>query len=233
MTGLCLRLRSKSFAGLPVLGGITLDLAPGEIAALLGPSGAGKTTLLNVIAGLDEAFDGEIHRPDGPVAMVFQTPRLLPWRTLSENITLVPGAGGRDRAEALLAQVGLGEAANAYPERVSLGMQRRAALARALALSPDLVVMDEPTVSLDPAMAASMRGLIRDVLTASGATAVIATHDRAEALGLADRVLELSGRPASLTRDRKNPLDRAARKDETARNTLLPGWFASQAQAAE
>ncbi|MEL6478673.1 MAG: ATP-binding cassette domain-containing protein [Pseudomonadota bacterium] len=233
MSGLSVALDGKQFDDAPVLGRIAFDLAPGEIAALIGPSGAGKTTLLNLIAGIDHAFEGEIRRPEGQVAMVFQSPRLLPWRTLAQNITLVPGSGGEDRARALLADVGLSEAADQYPERVSLGMQRRAALARALAIDPVLVVMDEPTVSLDPPTAAAMRGLIRDLLAASQATALIATHDRAEALTLADRILEIGERPARLVRDRANPLDRHARRAPGAADALLPGWFGDATRAAE
>ncbi|MEM8842318.1 MAG: ATP-binding cassette domain-containing protein, partial [Pseudomonadota bacterium] len=174
MSGLRVDLRQKSFGGVPVLGEVTFALAPGEIAALLGPSGCGKTTLLAMIAGLDSDYTGRIEPPGGPVAMVFQTPRLLPWRRLVDNIAIaakVPVA----EARALLEAVGLGASADMFPEKTSLGMQRRAALARALAIKPALVLMDEPLVSLDTANAELMRDLIRSQLARSGATALITT----------------------------------------------------------
>jgi ABC-type nitrate/sulfonate/bicarbonate transport system ATPase subunit len=229
MSGLSVAIEEKRFDGASVLGRVAFDLAPGERAALLGPSGVGKSTLLSIVAGLDKRFSGAVRRPAGEVAMIFQTPRLLPWRTLAENVALPPGSGGMERARALLAQVGLAEAADLHPERVSLGMQRRAALARALAQRPALLLMDEPLVSLDPDAAAAMRALLTQALDATGAAALIATHDRREALALADRVLELEGRPATLARDRRSPLDRDARRDPSAVEALVRDWFGDAA----
>jgi NitT/TauT family transport system ATP-binding protein len=229
MTGLSVDVRAKRFGADAVLGPVAFTLAPGERAALLGPSGVGKSTLLGLVAGLDRRFEGAVTRPDGRVAMIFQTPRLLPWRTLAENVALIPGAGGLDRAQALLAEVGLADAADQHPEKVSLGMQRRAALARALAVRPALLLMDEPLVSLDPDNAAAMRRLILRALDETGAAALIATHDRAEALALCDRVLELGGRPARLVRDRRSPLERGARSDAAAVARTATEWFADAA----
>jgi ABC-type nitrate/sulfonate/bicarbonate transport system ATPase subunit len=223
--GLTVEIVQKRFGDRRVLGQVGFRLRPGERAALIGPSGIGKSTLIGILAGLDCDFEGRVTRPDGRVAVVFQTPRLLPWRTLAENIALIPGAGDLARARALLAEVGLGDAADLHPERVSVGMQRRAALARALAVEPSLLLLDEPLVSLDPDSASAMRELLRLAMDRTGAVALISTHDRREALALADRVLELGGQPARITGDRHSPLDRAARRDPAAVDALHAEWF--------
>jgi NitT/TauT family transport system ATP-binding protein len=232
LPGLAVEIAEKRFGERQVLGRIDFRLAPGERAALIGPSGIGKSTLIAILAGIDEDFRGRVARPAGRVAVVFQTPRLLPWRTLAENIAIVPGAGDPARARALLAEVGLGEAADLHPERVSVGMQRRAALARALAVEPSLLLLDEPLVSLDPESAAAMRGLLRLAMDRTGAVALIATHDRREALALADRVIELGGQPAHITADRRSPLERPARSCAAAVDAVHADWFGPYGGAA-
>ncbi len=225
MSGLRVAIRGRSFGDKSVLGEIGFDLEPGERLALLGPSGIGKSTLLGIIAGTDTGFEGTVTRPDGRIAVVFQTPRLLPWRTLAENIAVVPGAGDLDRARSLLAEVGLGEACDMHPERVSLGMQRRAALVRALAVDPALLLLDEPLVSLDPQSVGAMRDLLTFAMDRTGATVVMATHDRREALALTDRIVELGGTPARLVSDRKSPLGRDARRDPRQVDDVYREWF--------
>lgn len=225
MSGLVVEIQEKRFDGTPVLGQIEFRLAPGERAALLGPSGIGKSTLIGILAGMDRSFDGRVARPKDRVAVVFQTPRLLPWRTLAENIALIPGAGDLARARSLLAETGLGEAADLYPEKVSVGMQRRAAVARALAVDPGLLLLDEPLVSLDADSVAAMRALLRLAMERTGAVVLMATHDRGEALDLADRIIEIGGRPARIVRDRRNPLGPAARRDRAAVAEVLADWF--------
>ncbi len=225
MTSLTVDITAKRFDRQLVLSKIRFAVPAGERVALLGASGIGKSTMLSLIAGADLAFEGRIERPPGRIAMVFQTPRLLPWRTLAENIALICGAGDLDRARALLASVGLSAAADQHPEKVSLGMQRRAALARAIAVDPGLILMDEPLVSLDPASVVEMRKLLTTTLDRTGAAALIATHDRREALALADRILMLDGPPAELTQDRRSPLDRAERQDPRAVEALHADWF--------
>lgn len=225
LPSLTVEIAEKRFGERRVLGRIEFRLAPGERAALIGPSGIGKSTLIAILAGIDREFRGRVARPAGRVAVVFQTPRLLPWRTLAENIAIVPGAGDLTRARALLAEVGLGDAADLHPERVSVGMQRRAALARALAVEPSLLLLDEPLVSLDPESAAAMRRLLRLAMDRTGAVALIATHDRREALALADRVIELGGVPAQITCDRRSPLERAARSSPAAVDAVHADWF--------
>lgn len=225
MTGLMVSLAGKSFAGQAVLGHISFTLDAGERACLLGPSGIGKSTLLNLVAGFDTDYQGTITPPHGRLAMVFQSPRLLPWRTLAQNIALIPGAPDLAAARTLLAEAGLAEAADQYPEKVSLGMQRRAALCRALAVDPALILLDEPLVSLDPATAEQMRQLLRRTLDVTGATALMTTHDRREALALADRILEIGGSPATLVRDRPSPLSRAERLDPDKVETAYKALF--------
>lgn len=226
MTALAVDIADKFFGPMQVLGQIGLDLPSGQIATLLGPSGCGKSTMLSMIAGLDRDFGGSVTVNARPVAMIFQAPRLLPWRTLAQNISLIPGAGGDAHARALLDRVGLAAAADQYPEKVSLGMQRRAALARALAIRPGLILMDEPLVSLDAETAADMRTLIAETLDEAGATALIATHDRREALHLSDRVIQLGDSPTRILSDRLSPLDRTRRCEPDAVEALHAEWFA-------
>ena len=191
---IALDLRSKAFGAREVLGPISLAIAPGETVALTGPSGAGKTTLLRILAGLDRAFDGTLTAPER-IAIVFQEPTLLPWRDARANIRLTTGVGA-ETAERLLGEVGLRGRGDAYPGQLSLGQQRRLALARALAAEPELLLLDEPFVSLDPALVEEMLALTARALARRETASVFVTHARAEAERLADRVLTLGGDPA-------------------------------------
>ena len=190
------------------LAGLSLEVAPGEFVALVGPSGCGKTTFLNIVAGLDRDFDGEARlapRPDGGparVGYVFQEPRLLPWRTVHENIALVLPPHGADAIVGeLLAAVGLAAARDLYPPQLSGGMSRRVAIARAFAIQPDLLLMDEPFVSLDHDTVEQLRELLLKLWHARPTTVLFVTHDLREALVLADRLVLLSATPGHVVAD--------------------------------
>jgi len=204
-------------APLVVFENLEFAVAPGAFVAITGPSGCGKTTLLNIVAGLDRDFEGEIGFGAGaqPLAYVFQTPRLLPWRTVRENISLAlaDGDSGQARVDELITRVGLASAASEYPERLSLGMQRRVALARAFAIEPDILLMDEPFVSLDAAAATGLRALLLDLWSRRKATVLFVTHDPTEAVTLATRILRLGGAPARLLQDLDVALDAHQRAD--------------------
>ena len=158
-----------------VLKDVTFQVEPRSFVIITGPSGGGKSTLLNIISGLDHDYTGSVDfgsDHDPRIAFVFQSPRLLPWRTVYENIALPLPEGDPRRANIpeLLKRVGLAEAANAYPEMISLGMQRRAALARAFVLEPELLLMDEPFVSLDDPTAYALRELLVELWSARPTT---------------------------------------------------------------
>jgi ABC-type nitrate/sulfonate/bicarbonate transport system ATPase subunit len=189
-------IHAKSFAGKPVLGAIRLSVKPGERVAILGPSGIGKTTLLRIVAGLDHDFAGRITGA-GTTAVVFQEPTLLPWRTALQNITLATGVS-EPQAQSLLNDVGLTGKEALYPRQLSLGQQRRLALARAFAPQPETLLMDEPFVSLDAKTAQRMLDLTQTLLERAAASLIFVTHDPTEATRLKARVLTLQGSPATL-----------------------------------
>lgn len=189
-------IRAKSFAGRPVLGPIRLVLAQGQRVAILGPSGIGKTTFLRIVAGLDPDFEGTVTEP-GRTTVVFQEPTLLPWRTALENITL-PTEVTPKVARVLLAEVGLAGKETLYPRQLSLGQQRRLALARAFAPAPTTLLMDEPFASLDAETAERMLDLTAALLDRAGVSLIFVTHDPAEAAHLKAQVLTLQGSPATL-----------------------------------
>ncbi len=188
-----------------VIENIEFQVEPGSFVVITGPSGGGKSTLLNIVAGLDRHFEGMIDfgGADQRTAFVFQSPRLLPWRTVYENIALPLPADDPRRANIpeLLRRVGLTEAANAYPEMISLGMQRRVALARAFVLEPDILLMDEPFVSLDDPTAQGLRELLVELWSRRPTTVLFVTHDRPEAVMLGTRILRLSPAPATISQD--------------------------------
>jgi len=206
----------RSFAGASpadarrvVLSDINLEIAPGEIVALLGPSGCGKSTLLRQISGLDSPSVGAIringqslNGIDQRCAVAFQEPRLLPWRTIERNVELGLPRGtardvGRNRVAELLELVQLSDAAQLRPRQVSGGMAQRASLARALARGPGVLVLDEPFGALDALTRLTMQDLLLDIHAAEPATIVLVTHDVDEALYLADRVVLLGQDPAA------------------------------------
>lgn len=190
-------IRGKSFAGRPVLGPIRLTLAQGQRVAILGPSGIGKTTFLRIVAGLDGDFDGTVTET-GRTTVVFQEPTLLPWRTALENITL-PTAVTDEVAQGLLAEVGLAGKDSLYPRQLSLGQQRRLALARAFAPDPTVLLMDEPFASLDAETAARMLDLTAALLDRAGVSLIFVTHDPSEAAHLKAQPMILQGSPAVLS----------------------------------
>ncbi len=200
-----------------VLQDVVFDVAPRSFVVLTGPSGCGKSTLLNIIAGLDRDYQGSIDLGPGTPRMtfIFQTPRLLPWRTIRENIALSLPDGDPRHAniDAMLEHVGLTEAQHAYPERTSLGMQRRAALARGFIQEPDILLMDEPFVSLDDPTAQALRELLVALWHRRPTTVIFVTHDRAEAVMLGTRILRMTPGSASIVADEAVQLAPAERGD--------------------
>jgi NitT/TauT family transport system ATP-binding protein len=218
--------RSASGGELQVLGELAFSLGHGEVAALVGPSGCGKTTLLRIIAGLEREFEGTVALPaHGMLGMVFQEPRLLPWRTVEQNVRLAAPQVNAAVLDTLFATLGLAAHRDHYPGELSLGLARRVALARAFAVGPDLLLLDEPFVSLDDALAARLRDEFAVLVSRSPVTTLLVTHDIDEAIGLADRLLLLSASPARVVAEVPVTRPRAARtleelaaiRDEIAR----------------
>ena len=186
-----------------VLRDLSLEVTAGEIIAVVGPSGCGKSTLLRLIGGLDSPTAGSIELDGEPVsahddstAIAFQEPRLLPWRTIAQNVAIglprgIRGRNAKERVEELLELVELGHAAGQRPREVSGGMAQRASLARALARSPRVLLLDEPFGALDALTRLKMHDLLLDIHRAQPSTIVLVTHDVEEALYLADHVLLL------------------------------------------
>lgn len=190
-------IRAKWFGATQVLGPVQFDIAPGETVALVGPSGIGKSTVLRIVAGIDSRFEGTVERPE-EMAIVFQEPTLLPWRSARDNLLLTQPGLTPEGAEQALERVGLAGRGDAFPGHLSLGQQRRLSLARAFAGVPELLIMDEPFVSLDPEMAEQMMALTEQLIAETRPATLFVTHAEAEAARLATRVLHLDGQPATL-----------------------------------
>jgi NitT/TauT family transport system ATP-binding protein len=198
---------------------------------MLGPSGCGKTTTLRIVLGLDEDFSGAIspNLRQARLAAVFQEPRLLPWRSVEQNIRLALPAelAGKDLSPVLDA-VGLGGFRNSFPGELSLGMARRAALARAFVVRPHLLLLDEPFVSLDEPTAHRLRLLLLDLLATHATTAVFVTHNLREAIMVAHRLLFLSSSPAQLVAETRVDFGREERGDEAAIEACRSRLLAAQ-----
>jgi NitT/TauT family transport system ATP-binding protein len=180
-----------------VLDNVSIDVATGEIVAVVGPSGCGKTTLLRLCAGLLDPSGGTIERDGGDVGFVFQEPALLPWRRVDGNARLLVGAGDSSVDE-LLRSSGLYEHRHKWPYQLSGGMKMRLALVRTLAAQPTLVLMDEPFGALDDITRRRMHDEFLRLHAERRFSALLVTHSIDEAVYLADRVVVLSDAPASI-----------------------------------
>lgn len=187
-----------------ILGDINLNVARSETLALVGPSGIGKTSLLRIIAGLETRHQGQCEVA-GRVAMIFQEPTLLPWRSVADNLCITTGIS-KTNAIAALAEVGLAERCDDYPNTLSLGQQRRLSLARAFAVKPDLLLMDEPFVSLDPELVKEMMTLFLNLRKAHDVATILVTHVADEARQLATRIVTMGGTPAVIASDIQNAI---------------------------
>lgn len=198
---------------------LQLQIAAKQFVCLVGPSGCGKTTLLNIIAGLDSQYKGQIRinhasHAAPSIGFVFQNPRLVPWLTVRQNIELMfqhaPPAAAID---SLLLTMQLQDVQHRYPERLSLGMQRRVAIIRAFAINPDLLIMDEPFVSLDAPTARQIRSLLYQLWQSRPHTVLFVSHDLREAIALADRLIFLSTAPTQVVADLAVSIPRESRND--------------------
>ena len=232
MTALQIAIHDKTFPAKnrlqpphQAIANLHLEVSENEFVCLVGPSGCGKTTLLNIVSGLDEDFHGRIelgeHHKTPRIGYVFQNPRLLPWHTVRENIEL---ASERPLPEGLLISLleamQLTTVQNAYPEHLSLGMSRRVAIIRAFAVDPDILLMDEPFVSLDAPTARQVRDLLLSVWRQRPHTVMFVTHDLREAIALADRLVFLSSPPMQLVDQIVVPISRDQRNNEKAIETF-------------
>ena len=215
------------------IAGLEFQSPPGQFMCFVGPSGCGKTTMLNIVGGLDTDADAQIDiegaGAEARVSYMFQTPRLLPWATVRDNVNLVlpPGESRAGRGEALLEQMELADSLDEFPNRLSGGMQRRVALARAFVTEPSLLLLDEPFVSLDGPVANRLRGILLDLWRARPTTVLFVTHDLREAIHLGDRIVFLSRGPSRIILDTAVPIPRPRDPEDPAidrfRSELLTG----------
>jgi ABC-type nitrate/sulfonate/bicarbonate transport system ATPase subunit len=213
-------IRAKSYTSAAgkrheVLAGISFALHSGEVGVVVGPSGCGKTTMLRILAGLDRDYAGNVVRPDGArLAVVFQEPRLLPWRSVEDNVRLAAPDIDEARLTAIFAMLELSAHRDHFPGELSLGLARRVALARAFAVEPDFLILDEPLASLDDALAARLREEIAALIANRPMITLLVTHNLDDAVRLGDRLLLLSARPAHLLHTIPIEIPRSARSDD-------------------
>ncbi len=203
----------KAYGETTILRDFVLEVAPQESVALLGPSGIGKSTLLRIVAGLDDAYEGRVTGA-GRIALAFQEPTLLPWRSVRDNLTITTRCTA-SQADELLASVGLPQVGDRFPNTLSLGQARRVSLARAFAMRPDTLLLDEPFASLDRDASSKMQALLLDLLRAHPARLILVTHNPAEAARLVTRVLRLGGIPAQIEGDTRFETPVADRDEPT------------------
>jgi ABC-type nitrate/sulfonate/bicarbonate transport system ATPase subunit len=197
---------------LDVLADFNFALGAGEVGAFVGPSGCGKSTMLKILAGLDHDYQGRVTRPaEARIAMVFQEPRLLPWRSVEENVRLAAPQADEAKLSALFAVLELNAHRSHFPGELSLGLARRVALARAFAVEPDFLILDEPLASLDDALAARLRDQIATLVDSRSVMTLLVTHNVDDAIRLGDRVFLLSPRPARILADLPIRTPRSAR----------------------
>lgn len=187
----------------PALQPIDLEITPGEFVCIIGPSGCGKTTLLNVMSGLDKEHGGTVryNDQDAVTSYMFQESRLLPWLSIRDNLAFVMDVPAREKdalIEDWLGRVGLAGYGRDYPYQLSIGMQQRAAVARAMIVRPDILFLDEPFSALDELTAMRMRAEVLELCEELGATVVLVTHNPMEAAYLSDRLVIMAGQPGSI-----------------------------------
>jgi NitT/TauT family transport system ATP-binding protein len=192
---------SKKMGDLPVLEEINFTVNDGEIVALIGPSGCGKSTLFNIISKLDTPDSGTIEGIGDSVACVFQDDRLLPWRTVYENIRLVREPENLKIIQELIDAVGLNGFESYYPKQLSGGMQKRCGIARAFYYKGDLLLMDEPFQGLDYCLRHEMISMLLEVWRTHRQSVLFVTHEIDEALAVAGRILILSKRPGRVLKE--------------------------------
>ena len=197
-------IRAKSFNSAngkrhEVIAGVSFALHSGEVGVVVGPSGCGKSTMLRILAGLDPDYQGKVSRPaKARLAMVFQEPRLLPWRSVEDNIRLASPGIADEKLAAIFGVLELDAHRSHFPGELSLGLARRVALARAFAVDPDLLILDEPLASLDDALASKLREEIATLVASRPMITLLVTHSMEDAVRLGDRIFLLSPRPARL-----------------------------------
>ena len=197
-----------------VIAGVSFALDAGEVGVLVGPSGCGKSTMLRILAGLDHDFQGRVSRPvSARIGFVFQEPRLLPWRSVEENVRLVVPLVNDAKLSALFEILELDTHRNHFPGELSLGLARRVALARAFAIEPEFLILDEPLASLDAALAARLRDQIAMLVDGRPVITLLVTHDVDDAVRLGDRLFLLSPRPARILADLPIRTPRSQRSD--------------------
>ncbi len=189
-----------------ILKDVQFSVKSGEFIAIIGPSGCGKTTLLNMLSGLEDSAqqtllcNGRAINSDNEYQLgyIFQQPRLMPWLTVRENLQLVLASIPEQEIDDLLEQVGLAGKGEYFPRQLSGGMQRRVAIARAFAVNPELLLLDEPFNSLDAPTAARLRLLLVQLCKERGSTVIFVTHNLSEAIYLADRIIFMGSSPSSI-----------------------------------
>jgi NitT/TauT family transport system ATP-binding protein len=191
--------RSASGKQHPALADVKFALNSGEIGVFVGPSGCGKSTLLRILTGLDHDFQGTVSRPRGArIGMVFQEPRLLPWRSVEDNVRLAAPLADEAKLSELFDVLELSAHRSHFPGELSLGLARRVALARAFAVEPDFLILDEPFASLDKALAARLQDEIAALVANRSVLTILVTHDLDDAVRLGDHLFFLSRRPARI-----------------------------------